>query len=170
MNLHDDHGDLSGFFYDDQQDAAVHVPRTPIVVLLDQDEIWQPAGSTPVKLTDMDESHLRNLLGWLERNASRLELAWSLNMILGDPPDDVMDAIMHESENPVTWLRARPLYRAIVRILEPVTLTVGLTAYEAATLRRLVSTARRVAQKNRHNPTQTRRLVTLRNVERKLTT
>jgi hypothetical protein len=106
----------------------------PYLQLLEQDRWWRTATGSLVKLRKMSLPHQLNTLSLLVRNApvSAFELqqkAWSNSMSVeavhgGDVPDGVFSAMGQweaEAEDavrqPQAWMRARPLFRKLVRLV-----------------------------------------------------
>lgn len=87
---------------------------TSIVELLDQTERWRGQDGRWYRVATLDDGHLDNLIGYLERNARRLlnHRRW-WEAYHGDRYDDPA-AIPLEGVDAAAWLRDRPLYRALV--------------------------------------------------------
>lgn len=89
--------------------------------LCEQKVWWAPKEGDPVKIADMELSHRRNLLAYLERNAESLKLQaeWSLLGTFPDDPSDgvadALDGIMGEMEHTTAsdWIHAKPLVKAL---------------------------------------------------------
>lgn len=98
-----------------------------IIETLRQDEWWYGQDSFPHRITEMDTSHIINVLDWLRRRASALRLQhyWDEFLEYSDLDDSDVGP---ESEaqfirwlgknpalesNPVDWLRATPLVETL---------------------------------------------------------
>lgn len=113
------------------QSVGISVEKIPerMLDLLNQDEWWRPLNKPPVRLVDMDVSHRRNLIGWLERRAVTFHFMEGLRYVLiagspmgpsGDMACDAFDAesAEHDRQDPKEWLNARPLMQKL-RELQP---------------------------------------------------
>lgn len=83
-------------------------------------ETWTTRDDRTYRICDLEESHARNILRFLERNAAGFELMFSLNVVGALPPEmGEMAEMMIESElyesavDPVGWIRKTPAYQAI---------------------------------------------------------
>lgn len=89
---------------------------------LDQDQIWVDANGTPHLVELLRGDHRRNLVRFLERNAARFHnadvaSAWRFAMsVNGDMASIDADRAVGELEEqePLEWLRERPLYQRLV--------------------------------------------------------
>lgn len=97
-------------------------PRgTGFTNLSEQKIWWAPKEGDPVKIADMELSHRRNLLAYLERNAEALKLQadWAMYSTFPDSPSDgvadALDGIMDEMDHTTAddWIHARPLVKAL---------------------------------------------------------
>jgi hypothetical protein len=99
-------------------------PQLGIGDLLDQDQIWisrDGDGLVENKITGMNLNHLLSLRRWLLENARKLHNSEVLAlysvgaMVSGEAASDDLDSAIGraEAEDPVTWLRDKPLFRAL---------------------------------------------------------
>lgn len=100
-------------------------------VILEQRELWH-RDRTPIRLEEMDDTHRRNLLAWIDRHATKIvRLAWwgavdYWSTELGRPHGDwAYDALERTSEaetdqmneDPVGWLHDTPFYRRLAELV-----------------------------------------------------
>jgi hypothetical protein len=89
--------------------------------LREQREWWVTKGGAVLRIAEMDLSHRRNLLAYLERAADTLKMnaEWALvSSFPGDPSDgvaDALDSIQGEMERTtsIDWLNQQPLVKAL---------------------------------------------------------
>lgn len=100
---------------------------TSLYEQMNQGTWWKTKEGSWVRIDEMEESHAANLVTFLERRASRYALAYSWQSAMSMPDaadcgDMTFDALQREQsllerqvyEDPLTWLRDTPLYRALV--------------------------------------------------------
>lgn len=97
--------------------------------LLEQQEVWCPRQDgelATVRLEDMTTRHLLALRNWLTDRAPRLQRAeesalWSMTaFISGEQALIDLDLALSQAaeEDPGAWLRRKPLFTAIERLLD----------------------------------------------------
>jgi hypothetical protein len=83
-----------------------------------QGETWTGADGITHQIEDMTESHLANVLGWLDRRAVDLDLADAMSSIWAAPPDRYFDWETEVCErDPHEWVRGLEVYMAMKRRL-----------------------------------------------------
>lgn len=94
--------------------------------LLEQDRVWVNRDGDTLMLADIDADYLSNIIAFIERRAPDYVLycmeeataPWA-----GAQYDDELRGYFDEVRkwigiNPVSWVRAKPLHRALTRHLE----------------------------------------------------
>lgn len=81
---------------------------------------WCPKGaSTPLLPQQLTDSHLRNLLAWLDRHAVRLQWQYVMDPVWVGAPDEVDDGVADTLlEDGRTWVRQTRFYRDATRLLQ----------------------------------------------------
>lgn len=90
-----------------------------MATMFDQGVWWKSRDDGWVRVADMSDTHRRNLLGFLDREAGRL--AWQIGfaelVLYEGAPDEVVDAWIDDEErrmsDPLRWMRSTPLYQAV---------------------------------------------------------
>lgn len=106
----------------DEQLSLFDLPkRAPVTEKLDQGKVWQTADGRTLLLEEMTPRHRRNLLAWLERNATGLKFHYELAFALSgsgpngeaaqDAFDDAVDGLMRQSDE--EWLEDLPLVQRL---------------------------------------------------------
>lgn len=82
--------------------------------LVEQD-VWWKSGYGAVKITDMDDQHIINVLNLLENKVSDLRAHYAMRYLM-NAPDDVFD---DDERTPDTeWFEEQPLIKAMRVLLE----------------------------------------------------
>lgn len=92
--------------------------------LREQTTWWAPKKGEPVKIADMADSHRRNLIAYLERNAEGLKDKAYMSLMLTmpeDPPDGLAAALngrLSEMEQAtgLDWLNRQPLVKKLRKL------------------------------------------------------
>jgi hypothetical protein len=91
---------------------------------LEQDEMWYGQDGYPYVVDEMETSHIRNLIGFLQRRADNIykRHQWHEARLMESAPDDVFDGWMAEQRraipsDPLEWLNRRPLMQKLERVL-----------------------------------------------------
>lgn len=82
---------------------------------------WMPKNAPPIKISDMEISHRRNTIAFLERNAAKLKFAYEMNLIHSFPDDpsdgvaDALDGIQSELERTtaIDWINGTTLMKSL---------------------------------------------------------
>jgi hypothetical protein len=92
---------------------------------LEQTEMWYGQDGFPYKVDEMETSHLRNTIAFLQRRAHNLyeRHKWHEHRMFANAPDEVYNEYMHEmsrsiESNPVEWLGQRPLIQKMIQLVK----------------------------------------------------
>lgn len=91
---------------------------------LEQEVMWYGQDGFPYVVDEMETSHIRNLIGFLQRRAPNLYARKDFYefRIYKNAPEEVFNEWMHMNgraipEDPAEWLARRPLMQKLERIL-----------------------------------------------------
>lgn len=80
-----------------------------------QDEVWPTRDSRNLLIAAMSIEHVYNSLAYLEKNAERIALSYAMSPVFLAAPDDVHAELDRIVEDPKTWVRSTPVYRALLK-------------------------------------------------------
>lgn len=86
--------------------------------LMNQTEVWTSRKDGEIRLSDMDDEHVLNLIAWMRRNRNALRRSCDAVMMvyLVNAPDDVLAASeIADQISDEDWLDMQPLMRELMR-------------------------------------------------------
>lgn len=102
--------------YSENKDEAEPPTDTNVLDLLDQRTWWITKDRQVMQVDDMAPSHRANTLGLLRRGANTLHLAYGMQGVFSNAPDEVTNELAEG--NPAEWLEEQPLVKRLRKLVK----------------------------------------------------